>query len=316
MNQGRDLWIHDPYATPGTYHKVQLHCHTTNSDGAFPVRELLHMYREAGYTFVAITDHERITRYEDLNSETFLVIPGVENTIVRGFWPLGPHLTRLWVAQDRLRGAPQEWIHRTVEEGGVVVLSHPSWKGNLWTGEWSRKVLYQLQGYHLMEIFNPHSDPEEDVRRWVDVLRWWGPPAAVGGIAVDDCHNIHQFNVGWVMAKVEEVSAPALRKALLNHSFYASTGPEAEFGVAGGRIYCRLNEASTIRFYDQYNHVLLEACGDRAEYAPLGDEGFVRVECRTAGGKKAWSQPFWVERVRPPVEEIPGELEIEEIRYA
>jgi hypothetical protein len=33
--------------------------------------------------------------------------------------------------------------------------------------------------------------------------------------------------------------------------------------------------------------------GGAGSYAPAGDEGFVRVECRT-GAQNAWSQVFWI----------------------
>src|SRR2546430_6921965 len=46
-------------------------CHTTESDGEFRPRELLRMYRDAGYSFVCITDHNRVTRCEDVNSPEF-----------------------------------------------------------------------------------------------------------------------------------------------------------------------------------------------------------------------------------------------------
>src|SRR5262249_53694301 len=106
--------IADPYAVPGRYWKAQLHCHTTNSDGKFDPRGLLERYREAGYTFVVLTDHERLTVCDDLNDATFLAVPGVETAVGRPFRPLGPHLGRLGMpgALD-VRGA-QACIDATV----------------------------------------------------------------------------------------------------------------------------------------------------------------------------------------------------------
>ena len=75
--------IADPYAVPGRYRKAQLHCHTTNSDGTFSPRELLERYRAAGYAFVVLTDHDRVTTCDDLNDATFLALPGVETTVGR-----------------------------------------------------------------------------------------------------------------------------------------------------------------------------------------------------------------------------------------
>jgi predicted metal-dependent phosphoesterase TrpH len=38
--------------------KGNLHAHTTFSDGRRPVAEVIACYREMGYGFLAITDHE------------------------------------------------------------------------------------------------------------------------------------------------------------------------------------------------------------------------------------------------------------------
>ena len=291
--------IADPYAVPGQYRKAQLHCHTTQSDGRYPPRHLLERYRAAGYTFVVFTDHDRVTACEDLNGATFVALPGVETTIARPFRPLGPHLGRLGAPGPlHVRGA-QACIDATVAAGGVVSLHHPSWSGNLWTGGWSLAEMVRLRGYHLIEISNHHSRSEADVRRWTAVLRHRGPASPVGAAAGDDLHRDRDLNTGWVMVKTAAVTAPSFLAALRAGALYASTGPEAEFGVRGGAISCA-TDAARIRFLDAGDGVRYEAPGPDAAYSPQGDEGFVRVEClgRPApdGGSQttAWSQAFWI----------------------
>ena len=62
--------------------RVDLHLHTTASDGLHPPREVLHRAAANGADLVAITDHDAVTRPEpaDLPSppEALTVIPGVE----------------------------------------------------------------------------------------------------------------------------------------------------------------------------------------------------------------------------------------------
>ena len=41
----------------GNWYKGNLHMHTTVSDGALDPVEAINIYREAGYDFIAITDH-------------------------------------------------------------------------------------------------------------------------------------------------------------------------------------------------------------------------------------------------------------------
>jgi hypothetical protein len=288
--------VHDPYAAPGTFRKAQLHCHTTASDGRIPPRELLAMYREAGYAFVAVTDHNRVTRCDDLNGPTFLAVPGTEDTVSSLLPPLGPHLGRLFVDSPTRRGTAQERIDATTAAGGVASLCHPTWTGNLWTGTWAPKDAATLAGYQLLEIWNPHSRSERDVALWHNVLRARGRSAPVWGVAVDDCHHESQFNRGWIMAKVAEISAEALKRSLRAGAFYASTGVTADFGADEDVIWASWSDPpdSVVRFFDVQGNLRTEAASSDARYRIRGDERFVRVEVVAPSGGRAWSQPFWI----------------------
>ncbi|HXF82608.1 MAG TPA: hypothetical protein VNN19_07640, partial [bacterium] len=155
--------IDDPYAVPGDYRKAQLHCHTTASDGRLSPPELLRRYKDAGYAFVVITDHNRVTRCDALNDDRFLALPGAEDTVSYLLPPLGPHLGRLFVEAPTRRGTAQERIDATTRAGGLASLCHPTWTGNLWTGTWTLRAATTLRGYRLIEIWNPHSRPERDL---------------------------------------------------------------------------------------------------------------------------------------------------------
>jgi len=285
--------IHDPYAVPGEYCKVQLHCHTTESDGRFRPRELLRMYKDAGYSFVFITDHNHVTRCDDLNDDSFLALPGTEDTVSYLLQPLGPHLGRLFVDHPTRRGTAQERINRTVEEGGLASLCHPSWTGNLWTGTWSPQAVAALRGYTFLEIVNPHSDTAKDTARWEAVLRERGPEWPVWAVAVDDCHRKDQFNRAWVMVRIAEHSPQALREALASGAFYASTGPEGRFGAGGGAVWAEFRETLEARVLDREGRVRATERGTTVRYSVQGDEGYLRVEGASPRGG-IWSQPFWV----------------------
>lgn len=285
--------IADPYAVPGRYRKAQLHCHTLRSDGVHPPRALLERYRAAGYAFVVLTDHDRVTACDDLNDGEFLALPGVETTVARPFRPLGPHLGRLGLPGSLAARGAQACIDATVAAGGVVSLHHPSWTGNLGTGAWTLAEMLRLRGYHLVEVSNHHSRPEEDLRRWTAVLRARGPAAPVGAVASDDLHRDRDLDTGWVMVRTPAVTPDAFLGALRALALYASTGPEAEFGVRGGEVTCA-TDAPRVRFLDGGDQVRHEAAGPEAAYAPRGDEGFVRVECLSRSGAAAWSQAFWL----------------------
>jgi HAMP domain-containing protein len=284
--------LDDPYAVPGVYRKAQLHAHTRRSDGRFEPAELARRYRDAGYAFLCFTDHEVVTRCDELNDGAFLALPGVEEAVGWGPLPLGPHLGRLLVDRPSGGGAAAERVARTLAAGGVPSLHHPSWTGNLRTGGWTVAAVAALPGPYLIEIWNPHSAPVDDLRRWARAARAHGPSVRVTAVAADDCHEAVQFDRGWVMVKVPELSAAALRRALLGGACYASTGVVAEFGAAHGAVVARA-DADLVLFFDADGRERARATGGTARYAPVGDEGFVRVECR-AGERRAWSQAFWV----------------------
>jgi hypothetical protein len=286
--------IIDPYRVQGPYRKAQLHCHTTNSDGAFAPRELLERYRAAGYSFVVFTDHERITTCEDLNDGTFVALPGAETAIGRPFRPLGPHMGRLGAPGPLGQRGAQAGIDATVAAGGVVSLHHPGWNGNLGTGRWSVSEMIALRGYRLIEISNHHSENQSDVDAWARVLAGRGPVHTVSGVAVDDLHRDRDFNTGWVMVKAADVTPGALLQALRSGAVVASTGPAAEFDVRDGAIACA-TDANRIRFLDARGAVRYETRGPNAAYAADGSEGFVRVECHGSAGRVAWSQAFWID---------------------
>ena len=71
--------------------KGALHCHTTKSDGKLTPDEVLKVYRDLGFDFIALTDHDFLmmpNAYKDVPDEFqgMLVFKGIERTIfARGY---------------------------------------------------------------------------------------------------------------------------------------------------------------------------------------------------------------------------------------
>ena len=65
------------FKAPKTEYKGCLHLHTDQSDGLLPPLEAVQAYEAAGYDFIAITDHRRIT-LADGYTGPMLVLPGIE----------------------------------------------------------------------------------------------------------------------------------------------------------------------------------------------------------------------------------------------
>ena len=65
----------------GQFYKVNLHCHTTISDGKLSPEEIKEAYKKKGYSAVAFTDHEVLIGHEDLCDEDFVALHGYELAI-------------------------------------------------------------------------------------------------------------------------------------------------------------------------------------------------------------------------------------------
>lgn len=59
-------------------YKANLHCHSSLSDGKLSPEELKAIYKDHGYSLLAITDHEAPKNHSDLNDDEFLTITGYE----------------------------------------------------------------------------------------------------------------------------------------------------------------------------------------------------------------------------------------------
>lgn len=80
--------------------KIDLHVHTTRSDGSYPPEDVLDMAIGAGIDILSITDHDTLEAHDDLEGRTgpgLTLIPGVEFTThlddgeihILGYFPAG-----------------------------------------------------------------------------------------------------------------------------------------------------------------------------------------------------------------------------------
>ena len=65
----------------GNFYKANLHCHTVLSDGCLTPEEVKEIYKNAGYSVVAYTDHDiLIPHHAELSDDEFLALNGWEIT--------------------------------------------------------------------------------------------------------------------------------------------------------------------------------------------------------------------------------------------
>ncbi len=63
------------------FFKGNMHCHSNLSDGYFSPEELKKIYKDKGYSFLAITDHEHFNNNSHLDDEDFITLTSAEFAI-------------------------------------------------------------------------------------------------------------------------------------------------------------------------------------------------------------------------------------------
>lgn len=293
-----------------------LHSHTTESDGRESPARVMEQYRRLGYDFLAISDHDILTRVDPEEvPDGLTMIPSLEAGV-------GPHV--LCVDVDAVipkMSDRQAVIDRTREAGGITVLNHPNWGRGF--SHWDQDAMEALDGYAGIEIYNGVIEILEGspyaLDRWDRLLT---AGKRVWGFAHDDSHATFGVGLGWIMVQAASNTREHLMDAIRGGRFYASTGVtvrslelEADswtvegeavdrirFVGAHGRLLALADAETGNYMYRAGNEVLTEALPSRpagaltARYRFQEDEPYVRCELLGRGGRCAWTQPVWVQR--------------------
>jgi hypothetical protein len=311
-----------PHAQPpqeraaGRWYKGNTHTHTLNSDGDSTPDDVAKWYREHGYRFLVLSDHNVLTNPDGLNavhgaSEQFLLIKGEEVTDRFGDKPI--HVNALEPSQvvDPQHGSSVlDVMQRTVDAirkgGGVPHINHPNFGWAMTAAD-----LQAAQNYRLFEIYNGHHQVNNlgggGVPGMEEVWdRMLSSGKVIYGLADDDAHvfkqpgnpNVPGPGRGWVFVRAERLAPRAIVDALERGDFYASTGVELSDYQATARgvtITVKNDPYSKYRvqFIGKNGAILAEANVSPAVYEFKGDELYVRAKVIESNGKLAWTQPVW-----------------------
>lgn len=297
--------------------KGNTHTHTINSDGDSSPDDVVKWYKEHGYQFVVLTDHNVLTSVEGLNAlygldEKFVVIRGEEVTDRFDKKPI--HINAL--APSRLiepQGGASvlDVIQRNVDAiraaNAVPHINHPNFGWAITADE-----LKQVRNNKLFEIFNGHPQVNNLGGGGVAGLEEaWDAILASGltlyGIAVDDAHHFKRPDdrtasrpgQGWVVVRAERLEARTLLAAMERGDFYASTGVElSDYQATATAMTVTVKPNSwskyRIQFIGKAGTVLQESTASPATYTYRGDEGYVRARVVESNGLMAWTQPVRV----------------------
>lgn len=305
------------------------HTHTLNSDGDSPPDSAARWYRDHGYQFLFITDHEKQTDPAPLNVAygspgKFLLIVGQEvtqrvadSTHYRGTRQahvnaLGanavvmPQGERGLARGVTMRQGYADNVARIRAAGGIPQINHPNFI-------WSVRLqdLVELPDSVLLEVANAHTgvnndgdDQSPSTEAMWDSLLTRGK--TIFGVADDDAHSFRSENAdsyeltrpgrGWIVVRADSLTPAAILGGIRRGDFYASTGVTLDSLVAtSAELRLTMVSRQETRFLTEFigsgGRVLARVRGPQASYRISGNEGYVRARVTDSNGRRAWTQP-------------------------
>jgi hypothetical protein len=220
MRSSRHLCIENPHQNYKFWHKVQIHCHSQESDakrGQTPTK-VEEAYRDAGYRAVFLTDHNMVTPDPGvggiLHIDSAEYGTGRHHALVLAIDHPSDHQHRRDHAEGEgcaCKSIPKRLNYITRVQKAVAIVAHPNAR-HFSTGPfcphgcgcgWSpQELVSYAQQYSGIEIFNANIAAHRmwGINRWDDILgrvfrKIWG-------FASDDCHDVcdqRKFDRGWIL---------------------------------------------------------------------------------------------------------------------
>ncbi|MDD4804257.1 MAG: tail fiber domain-containing protein [Candidatus Pacebacteria bacterium] len=278
---GRKVSLISPYTTKSNVYKGMMHDHSTNSDGKQTPSEVATSYRDAGYNFISITDHNNITSTE---VSGILYIPGIEES-GEG------HINIINAVTNISSTKLQTYIDHGNNEDSFIVLNHPDDpKLGLTNTE-----MESLQGYYGVEVWN--SKRADNAESKIDhILSIYRKAYLIAG---DDCHDVNASYCKTASVNVfaNSLTTDEIMENLKRGNFYSSNGANiSSINVSEKVITVTTDSASTIDFIVKDGVVAHSSSNTTsASYTVFGDEIYVRARVtRNSDGKMAWTNPIYV----------------------
>jgi hypothetical protein len=295
-----------PFDRPGRFWRGSLHTHSDRSDGALSPEQVGRRYREAGYDFLAVTDHFRaeygfpLTDTRPLRRPGFTTLLGAELHAPRTEASSSWHIVAVGLPLGFAPPEPGEGgpalARRARAEGAFVGMAHPA--ASLLTAADAES----LDAAHAVEVHNALAAREDRGDSWhlTDVLLNRG--RRLTAYAADDAHFQPQDPPGctsWVQVRAEALEPEALLAALKGGHYYSSTGPELhDVRLRDGRLAVRCSPVRKVLVTGGAPgaQVARAAAGAALTECSLPvamfGRGYCRVTVEDAAGGRAWSNPI------------------------
>lgn len=307
-------------STRSAWYRGNTHTHTNNSfDGDSSPLAVASAYKSLGYNFIFLTDHNKLTSVEGVNSQVgapgqFLVIKGEE--VTDSFNGKAAHVIGLNNAAavmpqhgSDMLNTIQNDVNAVGQAGGVSIVAHPNYLFSL-----SSDDLRSVTGTVLFEVYDAHpyvnnagdATHSSVEAKWDEVLT---SGKLLYGLAVDDMHTLTNPygplpGRGWVMVRATSLEPDSIIQAMANGDFYASTGVTLQdYQVNTSGITITLDNSSvepvTIDFIGGNGQLLQRSTSSPAVYTFTGHEHYVRAKIHNNAGQAAWTQPLFTQRLNP-----------------
>lgn len=318
-----------------TFKKGNVHTHSNVSDGDSSPETVVRWYRDHGYDFLALTEHNILIdtkKLAALQTDRFKLVSGEEITMTGAGAPV--HVNGLCLGSVVAGGTyatPREALDHAIAEvnaqGGVALVNHPNF-------EWALDAddVIRSEGAQLLEVASGHphvhtlgdcDEPERSKERCRPSHEALWDAALQAGrdfapVAVDDAHRFQapqgypeaRAGRAWIQVFSSEGTPEKLCERMRAGELYASTGAEiSRYRVRADRVTVWPASADAIVEFIGRGGRVLEAGRliDPAEpssssYVIDGTEGYVRARVREPSGARAWLPAA---RVAAPTSDAP-----------
>ncbi|MCI5699653.1 MAG: PHP domain-containing protein [Lachnospiraceae bacterium] len=269
------------FTEKGNWYKGNLHCHTTDSDGSLNPPEAVKLYKEQGYSFLAISDHDIYSDYRDqVDCEDFIILPAIEASAVlykdenrnraerlsihhihgilgnekmqreakKGlFTHLEKYPARQFCAAWDGAKTAQELQDDLKAHGCITIYNHPVWS------RVKEEDFINTEGLTALEIYNYGTVNESatgfDTLRWDVMLR---NGKKIFATASDDNHNdgvVEDSFGGFIVVKAQELTHESIINAMIDGNYYSSSGPQIyDWGIKNDVAYVKCSPVSRVNF--------------------------------------------------------------------
>ncbi len=289
------------FEVAGNWYKGNLHTHTTVSDGELTPQETIEVYAEAGYDFLALTDHNAVNDYTDLDSYGLTLLTGCE--IGGGTGDLGQSYHIVTLGLETFPQLPEncsyaQAVAAAATQCELCFIGHPFW--SLITPA----ELLPVKGHVGIEVYNVTC--QDGCGRGASEFVWdilLAHNQRMWGFAVDDAHHRAGYAKSWVMVRAADIRPTTIMAALARGHFYASHGPEIyDISIEGEEVIVHCSPAGQIAVIQPAPG--LGSTTGRLQQAPPFEQARLRlpspqlpfrVEVIDSEGRKAWTNPIFAE---------------------